>query len=123
MVTDRQALKRGMRNPEESDPQLEAAKGQARSLQSELAQYRHEQTMRSKELGWLGAVFGGEKNSPTAIAALAFMVTVLAFAIAHTVIATGFVADANIDRFASAADKCLAIATLALGYVCGKAGR
>ncbi|WP_207383335.1 hypothetical protein, partial [Comamonas thiooxydans] len=78
------------------------------------------QATKGQELGWIGSVLGGEKNAPIAVAAVALVVSILLFFGIHAAIAFGDLDDERIKIAVGAADKCLALATLALGYVCGK---
>jgi hypothetical protein len=99
---------------------LRTAQDQARELEAVIAGHQHAQNMRDKELGFVGRIIGGEKNAPTTVAAIAFILSMLAFIAAQLVAAYGVVQEPRVVAFLGAADKCLAIATLALGYICGK---
>lgn len=79
--------------------------------------------MRDKELGKIGRWIGGEKNAPMTVASLAILISLAVFGAIHLLIACGQVSEVRVAGIISAADKCLALATLALGYVCGKGGQ
>lgn len=117
---DLKAAKAAIQNSQEADADLERALSSAKELELALAAHAHEQKMRSKELGFLGSVIGGEKNAPLSIALIALVGSLGAFAGIHILIGIGQVPAERVDALLSAADKCLALATLALGYVCGK---
>lgn len=119
-MADRESAKAGIVNKDEDDPSLERAFSKARSLEHELAGHRHDQAMRDKELGRIGGWIGGERNAPLTVAAIGFGLALIAFVGIHVVVGFGYVEDARAANMVSAADKCLALATLALGYVCGK---
>ncbi|MCY1562567.1 hypothetical protein D9M68_999890 [compost metagenome] len=76
--------------------------------------------MRDKELGFIGRWIGGERNAPMTVAAIGLVVSLGAFGVIHGIVAFSTIAEARVATLVGAADKCLALATLALGYVCGK---
>jgi hypothetical protein len=119
-VADRDAAKAGIVDRESEDPQLEQAFQRARSLEVTLAGHKHDQLMRDKELGAVGRLIGGEKNAPITIAFGALVISLAAFVAIQVLVGLGYVVEARAATLIAAADKCLALATLALGYVCGK---
>lgn len=119
-MLDRAGAKAAATGKELQDPELEARIAVSIELQGKLAEYTHIQTTKNQDLGWVGAVLGGEKNAPIAIAAVALIVSILFFFGIHAAIAFGELDAERIKIAVGAADKCLALATLALGYVCGK---
>lgn len=119
-MLDRSGAKAAVSDKDASDDDLELRLDVAAELRTKLAEYQHLQVSRNQELGWLGRFLGGEKNSPIAVAAIVLVVSVMSFLIMHSYVAFGELTDDRMKVIVSAADKCLALATLALGYVCGK---
>lgn len=120
MLPDRSAAKAGILSKDPSDPELSEAMSRARGLEATLAGHDHERQMRDKELGWVGRFIGGERNAPMTVAATALILSLIGFGAIHWIVAFTPLAAERIAALISAADKCLALATLALGYVCGK---
>lgn len=121
-VVNRAAVKAGIVSAGQDDPELERERRSAKDLQQLLASHTHDQKMRDKELGWLGGLIGGERNAPLTVAAVAFVASLTVFCVIQVMVVLGYVAEPRVAAAVSAADKCLALATLALGYVCGKSG-
>lgn len=119
-MLNRDAVKAGIVEREGDDPELTQAFANAKSLQVELATHKHAEVMKDKELGLIGKWLGGEKNATITVAAFALIISLLVFVGIHGVVAFATLDAAKVTSLISAADKCLALATLALGYVCGK---
>lgn len=117
---DRDAAKAAILNRDKADAEYNQELHSAKVLELTLAGHEHEQKMRSKELGFLGWFIGGERNAPLSIALVALVVSLAVFAVIHILVGMDSVSTERVEGLLSAADKCLALATLALGYVCGK---
>ena len=66
MATDRELAKQSITGTSETDPDFRKALSDAQSLQLELEKEknRHNETMRSADLGAGGRLLGGEKSAP-----------------------------------------------------------
>lgn len=119
-MLDRAGAKAAASNKEAKDPELSARIEVAVALETKLAEYQHVQATLTQELGWMGRFLGGSKSAPIAVASIALVLSVLIFLGLHGIVAFGNLDADRIKIIVGAADKCLALATLALGYVCGK---
>ena len=119
-MLDREAAKAGIVEREGDDAELNEAMGKARNLQVKLADHRHAETMKDKDLGVFGRWLGGEKSAPITVASIALVASLLVFIGIHGTVAFAVLDSSKVTALITAADKCLALATLALGYVCGK---
>lgn len=117
---DRSSAKAAIKSSDEEDADYSKHLRSAKDLELALATHEHEQKMRAKELGYLGSFIGGEKNAPLSIALVALVASLGVFAWIHLYVGLGSIQPDRVDALLTAADKCLALATLALGYVCGK---
>lgn len=119
-MLSRDGAKAAVSDKETTDSDLSLRFDVAVTIQEKLAEYSHLRQARNQELGWLGKFFGGEKNAPIAVAAVVLVISVISFLVMHSYVAFGDIDEERIKIVVGAADKCLALATLALGYVCGK---
>lgn len=120
MSLDRAGAKAAVSDKEAVDPQLEAGISNAIDYRLKIAEHTHAQKLIDKELGWLGRFLGGEKSAPTAVASIVIGASILIFFAMYLVAAFGSLEEDRAKFIINAGDKCLALGTLALGYVCGK---
>lgn len=78
-------------------------------------EFFHRQAMASKELGWLGIVFGGKKEKSENIAALVIMIAFVLIVVFYFV--QGY--DRQNDHFERLLSALSSLITLALGYLFG----
>lgn len=120
MVSDRKTAKASATEPEDSDPELDAALAAAERvrLDGKKEDNRHKETMNQQNLGIVGKVFGDGKSLPITMAFVA-----LVFGAASSAgcwIAAAGSADVEIAAFwATQAERALGFAGLALGYILG----
>lgn len=119
-MLDRAGAKAASSEKEEKDPELATSLAVAGDLQSKLADYQHLQKIKDQDLGLVGRWLGGKKSAPIAVAAIALFASIIVFIGMHVMLAVLEVDEERTKIIVSAADKCFALATLALGYVCGK---
>ena len=120
-MDNRDAAKAAIVNESRTDPELAKAFAEAKSLEVTLAAHEHAQAMRDKDLGVFGRWLGGESSAPMTIAFVAMMLAIGGFAVLHW-LSFGSGDAQRAAALVNAADKCLGLAGLALGFVFGKAG-
>lgn len=120
MALDRAGAKAAVSDKDSDDPELSAGLDAANDYRLKIAEHKHAQTLIDKELGWLGRFLGGDRSAPTAVASIALGLSIIVFFSMYLLAAFGDLTDDKAKLIVSAADKCMALGTLALGYVCGK---
>lgn len=120
MELNRAGAKAAVSDKDAADPELMAGLAAANDYRLKIADHQHAQALFDKELGWLGRFLGGERNAPTAVASISLGLCILVFFSMYLFAAFGNLSDEKSKLIVSAADKCMALGTLALGYVCGK---
>jgi hypothetical protein len=119
MVSERDEAKLAIREPVETDPELNQVLGEAGQFQIDLLKerHRHAEKLRTTELGWLGKAFGGERNAPTGIAALAMIISFTGSVICLYLAAKN---PESKDFLLDWSGRTLAIGTTALGFIFGQ---
>ncbi|AXT35338.1 hypothetical protein D1820_10300 [Phaeobacter sp. LSS9] len=120
MAVDRKAAKAGIKNASEAqDPELTDALRSAGDLRVALEKEgnRHKEKMAAKELGWLGHPLGGRESAPVNIA---FVVMLLGLIFWWWCLGKAQPDGADQQYWADNANRVLALATTALGYIFGQ---
>lgn len=118
MADERIAAKARVRATQENDTEFDQALLRSQETEAKLA---HSRQMRGLELGFIGRWLGGEHNAPLALAGGAVVFSLVIYILC--LIAAGLYDKERAQYFAAAADKILAFATGAMGFVFGKAGK
>lgn len=81
------------------------------------AQHKQEQTMKNKDLGWMGVLFGTSENASKNIAALISLILILGAIVFSCII---YNCGSNNDFIETIWQIVLPVVTLSLGYIFGK---
>lgn len=119
MEPSRDQAKATARDQEDKDPELAVAQSDAARLRVDLEKEanRHREAVAAGERGWFGQALGGRQSAPLAIA---FIAVVAGFASWVWCLFQGQVQGNDPAFWGSQADRALAFASLALGYVFGR---
>ena len=117
MADQREEAKRQIVGEAGQDTVFDQALDQARGLEGTLAEHKHLQAMKDKELGSIGRLIGSGSSATMAMAALAFVVTMVLYVVLLIVIMWSD--EKHASALAPYPDKILALSTLALGVVVG----
>lgn len=121
MESDRQKAKGSIVSKKANDPDLDETLSSAENLQlqSKRAEYHHKEEMKSKDLGWLGSIFGGEKSAPTYIALLAMILGVFGAALCWY--QASLIEDITVREFwATQSERAIAFSSAALAFIFGR---
>lgn len=81
------------------------------------SQHKQEQTMKNKDLGWIGFIFGSAENASKNIAALISLILVIGAIVFSCLI---YNCDSDNSFIQTIWDIVLPVVTLSLGYIFGK---
>lgn len=120
MDSDRHSAKSAIRRSQEDDYEFDQAIREGSStLALKREDNRHRERMARVERGWLGILLGGEKHAPVAIALFAVIAGVLIAGGCYYQAATG----GSFDFWGRQAERALAFAAVALGFIFGRGPR
>ncbi|WP_126421816.1 hypothetical protein [Asticcacaulis excentricus] len=119
MVSERTRAKSGIVAKVESDDELADTMGQAHQFQLDLARENnsHQREMLKISKGWLGQFFGNDGLAST-FAAMSALFLALVFAGVCAYLASK--GGDNVELWKQMIDKCLTLATAALGFIFGR---
>lgn len=120
MAVDRATAKAGIQDPPESqDPELSDTLNSAAELRVALEKEsnRHKEKMASGERGWLGWPLGGRSSAPVNIA---FVIMVTSLVLWVWCLSKAQTPDTDPQFWADNANRVLALAATALGYIFGQ---
>lgn len=86
-------------------------------LKMQRVQHNHECTMKNKELGWIGRIFGSAENSSKNISALICFILLSAIIVISVIV---YYIDKDKDFIGNLWQQILPVITLSLGYIFGK---
>lgn len=125
MASEREKAKGAIRERKPDDPGLAEKFNEAQTLQHKVAlnqeEHRHKEEMRSKELGWVGRIVGGEA---TASLTVAFIVVCFGLVTSAGCLAFAVYFPNTAEFWAKQSERSVALALAALSFIFGKsAGR
>lgn len=119
MAVSRASAKASLTDPEDSDPELADALNEGGRLRVSLEKEnnRHKEKIAQIDVGWAGRLLGGPKNAPLAIGFMAIAVGIVAWL---WCLNQAQLPESNADFWGTQADRALALAGTALGFVFGR---
>jgi hypothetical protein len=118
----RGTAKQAMHDREHSDPELDETLAAGTRLQLDLVKEnnRHAEANASRELGFLGKAFGGEKSAPTFVALVAVIAGVVGYGTAMWLASQDA---ASAEFWGTQMERALAFASAALAFIFGRGSK